>query len=132
MSAEVDSRRIFQHVDQEDIIVIISSLKNKNSVGMIIYQIKFIKSICSEIAKPLSLIINQMFTTGIFLDSLKIIPILKSEDTNELSNYRPISLLTYFSKIFEKGIHKQLYDYLNENELLCLGQIVQLNWPVLL
>ena len=125
MPDEADSRLIFQHVDQEDIIATISSLKNKNSSGYDNISNKILKMICSEIAKPLSVIINQMFTTGIFPDSLKvakIIPIFKSGDSNELSNYRPISLLTSFSKIFEKVIHKQLYDYLNENELLCPQQ----------
>ena len=85
--------------------------------------------ICFEIDKPLSPIINQLFTAGIFPDSLKIaknIPTFKSGDSNELSNYRPISVLTSFSKIFEKVIHKQLFmiihDYPNENELFCPQQ----------
>ena len=71
MSDEADSSLIFQHVDKEDIIATISSLKNKNSGCDTIFN-TVIKSICSEIAKPSSLIINQLFTTGIFPDSLKV------------------------------------------------------------
>ena len=122
MPDEANSRLSFQHVDQDDIIATISSLKDKTSSGYDNISNTIIKSICSEIAKSLSLIINQMFNTGIFPDSLKIaniIPIFKSGDSNELSNYRPISLLTSCSTISEKVIiHKQLYDYLNGNELL--------------
>ena len=36
----------------------------------------------------------------------------------EFSNYRPISLLTSFSKIIEKIIYKRLYSYLNDNNIL--------------
>jgi hypothetical protein len=51
-------------------------------------------------------------TTGIFPSRLKysqIVPIFKKGDKHELTNYRPISLLIYFSKIFEKVIYKRLY-----------------------
>ena len=37
-------------------------------------------------------------------------------------NYRPISLLTVISKVFEKAVFIQLYDYIDENELLYKGQ----------
>ena len=39
-----------------------------------------------------------------------------------MSNYRPISLLTSFSKFFERVIHKQVFDYLNTNCLLSPSQ----------
>jgi Notch-like protein len=44
---------------------------------------------------------------GIFPDTLiiaKIIPVFKSGDSKSISNYRHISILTSFSKIFEKII----------------------------
>ena len=39
-----------------------------------------------------------------------------------LNNYRPISLLPPLSKIFERVMYKQLYQYFNENKLLCEQQ----------
>jgi len=45
-------------------------------------------------------------------------PLFKKGDITEFSNYRPISLLTSFSKIFEKIIYKRLYNYLNYNNVL--------------
>ena len=59
------------------------------------------------IAQPLAELINCSFTTGIFQHPLKIakvIPIFKKGERDNLTNYRPISILPYFSKIFEKTI----------------------------
>ena len=54
-------------------------------------------------------------------DSLKksrVMAILKEGDKCNLSNYRPISVLPVFSKVFEKVAYAQLYDYLENNSIL--------------
>ena len=69
----------------------------------------------------LSQIINESFRIGIFTDKLKIatvIPIFKKGDASKNSNYRPISLLSVFSKIFEKIMHERLYNFLELHEIL--------------
>ena len=74
---------------------------------------------------PLTVIINQIFTTGIFPDNLKtakIHPLLKAGDPLLATNYRPISLLTSISKIFEKIIFNQLTNYLSLNNILTDSQ----------
>jgi len=45
-------------------------------------------------------------------------PLFKKRDITEFSNYRPISLLTSFSKIIKKIIFRRLYNYLNDNNIL--------------
>ncbi len=58
---------------------------------------------------------------GIFPDILKIarvIPLYKSGDRNDITNYRPISLLPVLSKIFEKLIHSRLTSFLDKNNVL--------------
>ena len=62
-----------------------------------------------------------MLESGIFPDSLKIakiIPLYKKGNINSITNYRPISLLPTFSKVFERVIFNQLYMYLDHNNLL--------------
>ena len=64
--------------------------------------------------------INISLRQGIFPKELKVakvIPVYKSEDSHIFGNYRPISLLPVFSKVFEKCVAKQLTDYLNFNDL---------------
>ena len=62
-----------------------------------------------------------MLKTRIILDKLKIakiVPLYKKGDNTLFSNYRPISILPYLSKIFEKVIYSQLYAYFESNKLL--------------
>ena len=48
----------------------------------------------------------------------KVIPIHKNNEKDELNNYRPISILSTISKVIERLIYNQLYEYLSKNELL--------------
>ena len=70
--------------------------------------------------KSLTLIINQSLITGIFPDQLKIakvVPLYKKDNHCTMGNYRPVSLLTSISKIFEKVAHKQLSKYFEIHKL---------------
>ena len=73
------------------------------------------------IVQPLTLIINQSLTSGIYQDKFKmskITPLHKKDDRTIESNYRPISLLPTMSKIIERVMHSQLYAFLNVNNLI--------------
>ena len=86
----------FKCVTQEDIVKAIDNLENKNSSGHDGISNKVLKYIKLELSNSLTLIVNQMLTTGIFPDSFKkskITPIFKKGDSSLLINYRPISLL---------------------------------------
>lgn len=77
------------------------------------------------VVEPLTLIFNCSLSTGNIpkdFKSAKIIPIHKSGDKTQPMNYRPISILSIVTKILAKGIHKQLYEYLNEHSLLSENQ----------
>ena len=96
----------------------INDLKNTNSSGY--DNISSKKCVKAVISIPLTLIINQSLTTGIFpgnLKNVKIKPLFKKNNVHMFSNYRPISLLPVVSKIFEKVIHRQLIDYFTINKL---------------
>jgi hypothetical protein len=78
---------------------------------------RILKTSAPYISSPLTYIFNKILSTGIFPDRLKfseIKPLFKKGDKTEFSNYRPISLLTSFSKIIEKIIYKRLYRHLKQ------------------
>ena len=56
------------------------------------------------------------------LKIVKIVPIHKGGSSQDVNNYRPISLLSIFDKIIEKLIHKKLYGFLEEHNILYHNQ----------
>ena len=82
--------------------------------------------ISAEIISPsLAWIFNFCIKTGVYIDDWKkawVIPINKSENRKKCENYRPISILPIISKIFERSIFNQLYEFLNSNSLLSKHQ----------
>ena len=82
------------------------------------------RSICF-VADPISAIINSSMCSGVFPDLLKIAkvcPIFKGGDKSEFQNYRPISVLPSFSKIFEKVVFNRLLLYLDSKNILSKNQ----------
>ena len=69
----------------------------------------------------LSILINACFDLGVFPSILKIakvIPVFKAGDKGKVSNCRPISLLSVFSKILEKVVYIRTVDFLNSHSVL--------------
>ena len=96
-------------IDEENVSIVITRLKNKFSYGLDGISNSLIKNSSDVINKPLTLIINQTLTSGIFpgkQKSSKVIPIFKSGEVSCISNYRPISLLTplLLGKLWHYGI----------------------------
>ena len=109
----------------EEIINLIDNLDASKSSGPCQIPTKLIKIASKEIAIPLADICNSSFTNGIFPDLnkiAKVIPIHKAGSTEDVNNYRPISLLPIFSKIMEKLIASRLTNYLELNSILFPNQ----------
>ncbi len=100
---------------------IINLLKIGKSTGPNSIPIKLLKILSVCISSPLSDIINESFQSGIFpakMQQAKVIPLFKKGCPLTASNYRPISLLSVFSKITEKLMYKRLYNFLEEHKIL--------------
>ena len=96
-------------------------LNLNSSPGFDGIKLSMIKCVIDHIVIPLNYIFNLSLTTGIFPSQLKIakvVPIFKSGDSNCIKNYRPISVLPAFSKFLERIIHKRLYDFISQHNLL--------------
>ena len=100
---------------------LINILNPSKSVGPNSIPIKLVKIIGDWVSPLLALLVNQSFQSGIFPDKLKIakvISLFKKGNPELPSNYRPISLLSIFSKIFEKLMYKRLYKFLEIHNIL--------------
>ena len=72
------------------------------------------------IAVSLYDIVNESFSSGIFPEMMKlakVIPLYEKNSPEGPSNYRPISLLSVFSKIVEKLTHKRLHSFLEKYDI---------------
>ena len=105
----------------EEIFDLIVSFDLKKSTGPNSIPIFILKTFNHFFSDNLSKIMNLSFVTGIFPDICKVakvIPLYKKDDPLFCKNYKPISLLPIFSKIFEKIIYKRMYSFLNDNKLI--------------
>lgn len=114
----------FDHIDQDDVVHAMYSIKS-NAIGLDRIPIKFLKSICPVIIKPITHLFNSIITTSVFPDawkSAKVIPIKKKTNITSVDNLRPISILCALSKIFEKIVKKDICNYIRTNDMLCQYQ----------
>ena len=75
----------------------------------------------TKFSNVLCYVFNSCILSGVFPNELKIvkvIPLYKSGNSNCMSNYRPISILPTISKIFEKLLHKRIYNFLEDNNII--------------
>jgi hypothetical protein len=105
----------------EEVSNIINSLSESTACDLNFLSTKLIKKFSTELAIPLSIVINESIINGIFPDELKIsrvTPVFKSGDKCDPNNYRPIAILPVFSKIFERVIYSRLIDFLTQKKVI--------------
>ena len=115
----------FCSINERKIQEAISKSNIKKSFGYDNISGYFLKLVFPLISKTLALIFNASIETSTFPDIWKVarvIPIYKEGEKSDKSNYRPISVLPVLSRIFEKLIYDQLYQYLDGSGFLTSDQ----------
>ena len=109
-----------------EIFHLLSCLPSDTSPGLDKISAKMLKSTAQSISSPLSLIFNSSLSSGVFPADWKnavVIPIPKtSAHSSSPSDYRPISLLSLVSKIFERHVFNVLSNIISANNILCNNQ----------
>ena len=129
-AAEVNPEFYLSHTDKAfclktpSLDVVINLLRNideKKATGLDMIPSKLLKMAASIVAPSLTAIFTKSIITGVYPTEWKmarVTPVFKKGVKSNLNNYRPISVIPVVSKVFEKIVYDQLYQYLNDNQLL--------------
>ena len=116
-----DSSFYFQPFTSSEIRLEILCTPNNKSHGLYSCPIQILRCASNILSNVLEKIFNCSIKTGVYPSKLKmskIITIFKTEDETEPNNYRPISLLSNFNRIFEKILYKRMKSFINDQEIL--------------
>ena len=117
----VEETAFFKPITSKEIIDIVNTFTNNTSAEYDDIDIRIVKRAIHLICKHLSAIFNQCMKSGVFPESMKIarvVPIFKSGSPEIMTNYRAISVLSVFSKIFEKFISKRRLEFLKKCNII--------------
>ena len=132
--------------DEESIAEAIKSIPLHSAAGPDGIPAKLLRECVTELKRPIFLLWRASLDSGVVPENLKqsyVIPIFKKGSRSAPQNYRPISLVSHLSKIFEKVVVKVLTSYLNDVNLFnesqhgfrsgrsCLSQLIEHHQQVL-
>ena len=107
---------------EREVLHILNRLDANKSTGPDKIPVKLLKLIALIIAEPLSKLYNKSLALGVYPSKFKeahVHPIFKNKGTpSDYTCYRPISILSSLSKVFEKIVYKRVYSHLSEHNLL--------------
>ena len=112
-------------ISEQDILLIIKAVDSSKAHGYENLSIKMIKFCEESITIPFKIIFEESLKCGVFPEIWKkvnVVPVHKKEDKTLVKNYRPISLLPIFSKIFERVIYNSIFNYFISNKLFTPSQ----------
>lgn len=119
------SSMFLKPVDKNEIIGHINSLKNNCAPGYDGVESRIIKYFHLHLINPLVHLINIIFRTGVVPSGFKksiVTPIFKDKDKTKITNFRPISVISNFAKVFEKCLRDRLSGWLLSNNILSKNQ----------
>ena len=120
-----NSRFKFKHISTLDIRDAIAKFKTAKSFGKDSILMYLLKLALPLMETSLAFLFNTSIEKSQFPNVWKlsrVIPTFNGDDRSDKSNYRPISILPVISKLFQMLIADQLYQYMNENNMLSSNQ----------
>lgn len=125
MTDRITPTIFLEPVSENEIVATFLSLSNSRTVDADNIQMKPVKFAIDILAPCLTFIFNMCLSTGVFprnMQKAKVTAVYKKGSRNEMSNYRPVSVLPVFSKGFEKIILTRLISFTNRFNLINSAQ----------
>lgn len=107
--------------NQHELIIINKAMKTTHSSGFDDIDPYITSQVIDLLATPLAEVINCSLRKGIVpleIKMARVVPIFKQGSKSELSNYRPISVLPFFSKFYERVLYDRLFSYVKQRSIL--------------
>ena len=111
----------FSLVSENKVLGYLKKLGVNKATGLDDISSRFVRDGASIIACPLTHVINLSLIQGIVPEDLKsdrVVPLFKKNNKKEVGNYRPVSILTILSKVFERALYDQIEFFLDQRQLL--------------
>lgn len=108
-------------VTPQEVLKTISLLKNKKSCGIDQISVRVLKCISESVCEPIAHLANVMFLTQRFPSELKtgiITPVYKKGERNCVANYRPVTVLSVFSKVLERLLYARMVEFADKYKLI--------------
>lgn len=108
-------------VTEQDVLDLIKSIDTSKATGHDLISPIMLKKAGIAIIPSLCDIFNMSLTLWKFPSDWKItnvVPLFKKNDPKSLSNYRPVSILSCVSKLFERAVFKYVFNFLQQNNII--------------
>ena len=125
MNNKINESFYLRPLNEADVFIELSKLKENKSAGPDEIRPKLAKKCKEQFSIPLAILYNKSIEKAVYPSSFKlakVIALFKKHSRFLPSNYRPISLLNCFDKVFEKLIHKQMIAFIDKHKILYVKQ----------
>ena len=116
----------FREITDNEVFKFISQFPDKSNSDIVGLDARLLKQAAHLICKPLSFMFNASVSLGVVLTDWKtarVCPVFKGKGSKtDISNYRPISVLSHIAKVFEKCVQCQLLSYLEQHSFISIQQ----------
>lgn len=120
-STKISHSIFLSETNENEVMEAINNLKTKKTPGIDNLKSETLKLISNYIIAPLTYLINWSFNSGHCPAAFKIAvvkPIFKTGDKLNVTNYRPISLISNIAKVFETLLKNRIISYLNKHKII--------------
>ena len=118
---KTDTKFKLKKVKPAKVLKLLSTVDPGKASGVDQISNKLLKIAAPYIHLSLTDFFNLSVETNTFpweLEIAKVYPLFKDGELNDKNNYRPISVIPTVARVFERLIYDQLYNYLNDNNLI--------------